>query len=234
MKRLLQVCFIAAMVFGLASCDKDNNSTSGGNGSSAATPSSLVGTEWTYHDGEATCYVSFVSATDVDVNVYTPHGDEFYYGTYTYSGGNGTMNLTVQGRVYEITFTVSGNTMTAHNTPSGDVVLTRVNNQQPTPQPGGDATYPLSGTTWQCSVYDNDFYETYTISFATTNCILVEADSEGHSGQTSGTYNYSGTVTSGQGSITLSNGHQATFTVNGQQATVSVGGRTMIFNRVQK
>ena len=34
MKRLLQVCFIAAMVLGLASCSKDDNNSNSGNSSS--------------------------------------------------------------------------------------------------------------------------------------------------------------------------------------------------------
>lgn len=124
MKKILQVCFIAAMVFGLASCNKEEGGSN--SGGAATTPTSLVGTQWAYNDGEADITVSFTTASDVSVDVQTPHGPEHYQGTYTYSNGSGTINLTVGGREMTITFTVSGNTMAAHNTPAGDVELTRV------------------------------------------------------------------------------------------------------------
>ena len=124
MKKILQVCFIAAMVFGLASCNKEEGGSN--SGGAATTPTSLVGTQWAYNDGEADITVSFTTASDVSVDVQTPHGPEHYQGTYTYSNGSGTINLTVGGQEMTITFTVSGNTMAAHNTPAGDVELTRV------------------------------------------------------------------------------------------------------------
>ncbi len=154
MKRLLQVCFIAAMVLGLASCSKDDNNSNSGNGGNGGgsgpnTQTSLVGTQWAFNDGEADVTVSFPTASDVSVNVQTPHGPEHYQGTYTYSNGSGTINLTIEGHEFNIAFTVSGNTMTAYNTPSGDVTLTLVgSNPQPGPNPGGDLRNSLVGTGW--------------------------------------------------------------------------------------
>lgn len=229
MKRLLQVCFIAAMVFGLASCNKDNNSNGGGSGTDTQT--SLVGTQWAFNDGEAEITISFPTASDVSVNVQTPHGPEHYQGTYTYSNGSGTINLTIEGHEFNIAFTVSGNTMTAYNTPSGDVTLTPVgSNPQPGPQPGGN--YPLNGTTWQGSHQEDSLYIAVSISFGTTNCLCVYADSQGHSEQETGTYTYNGTLTSGQGTIVV-DGDPATFTVNGNQASLSDGeGGSIVLTRV--
>ena len=224
MKRLLQVCFIAAMVFGLASCNKDNNSNGGGSGTDTQT--SLVGTQWAFNDGEAEITISFPTASDVAVNVQTPRHTENYQGTYTYGNGSGAMNLTIQGREFNITFTVSGSTMTAYNTPSGDVTLTLVGSN---PQPGGN--YPLNGTTWQGSFQEGSVYITASISFGTTNCLFVYADSESHSEQMTGTYTYNGTLTSGQGTIVI-DGDPATFTVNGNQATVTIDGDSRVFTRV--
>ena len=235
MNRLLQVCFIAAMVFGLAACEKEKNNTSGGGGSSTTTPSSLVGTDWSFYDGEATIVVSFPTASDVDVNVHTPHGDEFYYGSYTYSEGSGTMNLTINNQEYEIRFTVTGNTMTAYNTPSGDVTLTRVNNQQPdpNPQPGPGGDYPLNGTSWTYENNDGENYEMYSVSFGTTTCILVMSTTVEGSAQQTGSYTYEGTINSGSGTITLENGNSAVFEVNGNEALVNVWGASRMFTRVR-
>lgn len=324
------------MVFGLASCGKDDNNTSGGNGSGGNTQNSLVGTQWVASDGDAQITLAFTSATDAEVSVVPPSGiRESYRGTYTYSNGNGTLIMTADSTTYNITFTVSGNTLTAHNTPAGDVVFTRVNgNPQPGPNPGGDlrnslegtgwmymndevivavefgpnamvgvvvspknggsdmeyygtytynnfngtisinvegqdytihfvvngetmvasdtpvgnitltlvgsnpqpgpqpgGNYPLNGTTWQSSFQEDSVYITASISFGTTNCLCVYADSEGHSEQETGTYTYTGTLTSGQGTIVI-DGEPGTFVVNGNQATVTADGDSRVFTRV--
>lgn len=242
MKRLLQVCFIAAMVFGLASCSKEENNSgsNGGNGGGSGpnTQTSLVGTQWAFNDGEADITVSFTTATDVSVDVQTPHGSEHYQGTYTYSNGNGTIALVMGSQTMNITFTVNGNTMTAYNTPSGDVTLTLVGGNpqpQPGPQPGGN--YPLNGTTWQTSFQEDGLYMTMSVSFSTTTCLLVYADSDGDSEQMTGTYTYTGTLTSGQGTISFQGEHgpeTGTFTVNGNQATVTADGESHVFTRVTK
>lgn len=143
------------MVFGLASCSKDDSSTGSNGGSN--TGNSLVGTQWAGSDGDAQITLAFLSATEAEVGVRPQSGvPESYRCTYTYSNGNGTMSLNVNGTPYDITFTVSGNTLTAHNTPAGDVVFTRVDNggQQPGPNPGGDLRNSLVGTGWMYSNSD--------------------------------------------------------------------------------
>lgn len=221
------------MVFGLASCNKEESgSGNGGNGSGPNTQTSLVGTQWAFNDGEADVTVSFPTASDVSVNVQTPHGQEHYQGTYTYSNGSGTINLTIEGREFNIAFTVSGNTMTAYNTPSGDVTLTLVgSNPQPGPQPGGN--YPLNNTAWQSSFTDGDVDVTMTVTFGTTNCTM-EMYANGYPDESAqGTYTYSGTTTSGQGTITF-NGTVATFVVDGNEASVTANGETHVFVRIRK
>lgn len=161
MKRLLQVCFIAAMVFGLASCAKDDNKPTGnGNGiGTGETPTSLVGTTWSWStDGGGSLQFVTDSMAVVTVNNYHNHGDSLdrsvpkggvFYGTYTYSNGNGTLWLYIEGSMLEVHFTVSGNTLTATGTPDGDVVMTLVGgNPQPGPNPGGDLRNSLVGTGW--------------------------------------------------------------------------------------
>ena len=152
------------MVFGLASCNKeDDNANSGGNGG-IETPTSLVGTTWGYNDGEAEVRVMF-ETTIVKVSVQTPHAPEYYEGTYTYSNGSGTIALVVRDTM-NITFTVSGNKMTANGTPAGDVVLTLISsNPQPGPQPGGDVINSLVGTEW---TWDNG-----SIRFTTATDAIV-------------------------------------------------------------
>jgi len=199
-------------------------------GGDTNTLKSLVGTQWAFNDGEADVTVSFPTASDVSVNVQTPHGPEHYQGTYIYSNGNGTINLTIEGREFNIAFTVSGNTMTAYNTPSGDVTLILVN-PQPGPQPGGN--YPLKGTTWQTSFQEDSMYVLMRVTFDTTTCAMYMAvNGVGHN--TEGTYTYTGTITSGQGTITIQDeGGPETgyFTVNGNEATVTSHGESHVFIR---
>lgn len=225
MKRLLQVCFIAAMLFGLAACDKDDNNID--------TQKSLVGTRWTFNDGDANVTVSFPTATDVAVTVQTPHGTENHQGTYDYNEGSGVINLTVNGTAYTIPITVSGSTMTCENTPSGTVTLTLAGSNG-NPRPSGD--YPLNGTSWQCNFQEMGIYVTLSVTFGKTNCLFVYSDSEGDSEQSNGTYTYSGTLTSGQGTLTIQDDEDgpqtSTFTVNGNQATVTAGGQSHTFTRV--
>lgn len=218
MKRLLQVCFIAAMVFGLASCEKEKDNTSSG-GSSAATPTSLAGTDWSYFDGEATVVVSFVSASSVEVHVSTPNGPESYYGSYTYSNGNGTMNLTVRNQVYEITFTVNGNTMTAYDTPSGDVTLTRGGGSGGGgQQPPIDLRTSVVGTGW---MYMNDDV-VVVVEFGPDNMvgIVVSPKNGGNDMEYYGTYtynNFNGTI-----SITVENqDYTIHFVINGETMVAS-------------
>ena len=246
MKRLLQVCFIAAMVFGLASCAKDDTKPTG-NGSGTGTgeiPTSLVGTTWSWStDGGGSLQFVSDSMAVVTVNNYHNHGDSLdrsvpkggvFYGTYTYSNGNGTLWLYIDGRMMEVHFTVSGNTLTATGTPDGDVVMTLVGgNPQPGPNPGGD--YPLNGTEWQCTESDSTCSETYQIAFGTTNCHLAISSTCHDNQESDGTYVYDGTVTSGRGTITISGGKSGSFVVNGQEAIITAdSSRTMTFYRTRK
>lgn len=104
-------------------------------------------------------------------------------------------------------------------------------NGNPQPQPGGD--YPLNGTTWQTSYQEEGLYITMGVSFGTTNCLLVYSDSEGDSDQATGTYTYSGTITSGRGTITI-RGDEGSFTVNGNEAAITADGETHVFTRVNQ
>ena len=222
------------MVFGLASCNKEENG-SDNNGSAATTPTSLVGTEWTWDNGS----IRFTTATDaiVSVNNYNPHKGEIP-ATYTYADGSGVLEMDIRGHNdsvehYSIRFTVNGNTLTATGTPDGDVVMTLVGgNPQPGPNPSGN--YPLNGTEWQCTEADSSCSEEYRITFGTTNCHLVISSTCHGNQESDGTYVYDGTVTSGRGSITVNGGQSGTFVVNGQEATVSADNRTMIFIRTRK
>lgn len=201
-------------------------------GGDTNTLKSLVGTQWAFNDGEADVLVLF-ETTMVKVSVQTPHGPEYYEGTYTYSNGSGTINLTIEGREFNIAFTVSGNTMTAYNTPSGDVTLTLVgSNPQPGPQPGGN--YPLNNTAWQSSFMEDSIYITLTVTFGTTNCNMEMTFADSIPTQyMQGTYEYQGTITSGQGTINAA-GYVAMFVVNGSEASVTADNVTHIFTRIRK
>ena len=141
------------MVFGLASCNKEES----GSGAGASTNGSLVGTQWVASDGEAQITLIFATASEAEIDVVTPRETELYRASYTYTNGNGTMSLSTYDTTYSITFTVSGNTLTAQGTPDGDVVFTRTNGgQQPGPNPGGDLRNSLVGTGWMYS--NNDVF----------------------------------------------------------------------------
>ena len=208
---------MAAMVFGLASCNKEDNNGSGNGGGNDAN-SSLVGTQWAGGDGDARITLAFLSATEAEVGVMPPSGvPESYRGTYTYSNGNGTMTLPVGGETYDITFTVSGNTLTAHNTPAGDVVFTRVDNggQQPGPNPGGDLRNSLVGTGW---MYSNS-EDVVVVEFGPNSQvgIVVSPKDGGDDKEYYGSYtynNYNGTIN---------------ITVEGREYTIrfAVNGETM-------
>lgn len=208
---------MAAMVFGLASCNKEDNNGSGNGGGNDAN-SSLVGTQWAGGDGDARITLAFLSATEAEVGVMPPSGvPESYRGTYTYSNGSGTMTLPVGGETYDITFTVSGNTLTAHNTPAGDVVFTRVDNggQQPGPNPGGDLRNSLVGTGW---MYSNS-EDVVVVEFGPNSQvgIVVSPKDGGDDKEYYGSYtynNYNGTIN---------------ITVEGREYTIrfAVNGETM-------
>lgn len=221
------------MVLGFVSCEKEDNSND--NGTTIDTQTSLVGTTWGYNDGDATIRVLFQTSI-VKVTVQSPHGDEYYEGTYTYSNGSGTIALVVDQQTRNITFTVSGSTMMAYNTPAGDVTLTLIGNPQPGPNPSGN--YPLNGTTWQTSFTEYGLYITESVTFGTTNCSLNYSDSDGDTEHTTGTYTYSGTLTNGQGTITFLDDEgqpeTGTFTINGNRATVTSSGESHVFTRVSK
>jgi lipopolysaccharide export system protein LptA len=61
----------------------------------------------------------------------------------------------------------------------------------------------------------------------------VYSDSEGDSDQVTGTYTYSGTITSGRGTITI-RGDEGSFTVNGNEAAITADGETHVFTRVNQ
>lgn len=206
------------MIFGLAACEKEKDNTSSG-GSSAATPTSLTGTDWSYFDGEATVVVSFVSASSVEVHVSTPNGPESYYGSYTYSNGNGTMNLTVRNQVYEITFTVNGNTMTAYDTPSGDVTLTRGGGSGGGgQQPPIDLRTSVVGTGWMYS--NNDVFVVVEFGPNSQVGIVVSPKNGGEDMTYYGSYTYNNF----NGSISINvEGQDYTirFVVNGEMMSAT-------------
>lgn len=198
------------------------------------TLASLVGTSWSYYDGEANITVTFVTSSDVRVLASTPAGPEEGYGTYSYSNGSGSMQLDMNDTTYYITFTVSGNTLTAYGTPAGTVTLTRAgSNPQPGPGPTPGGDYPLNNTAWQSSFVEDSVNITMTVAFGTTNCTMDTYVNGYPSGQVQGTYTYNGTITSGQGIITLY-GEAATFVVNGSEASVTADGETHVFTRIRK
>lgn len=208
---------MAAMVFGLASCNKEDNNGSGNGGGNDAN-SSLVGTQWAGGDGDARITLAFLSATEAEVGVRPQSGEPgSYRGTYTYSNGSGTMTLPVGGETYDITFTVSGNTLTAHNTPAGDVVFTRVDNggQQPGPNPGGDLRNSLVGTGWMYS--NNDVFVVVRFGPNSQVGIVVSPKNGGEVKEYNGTYTYNNF----NGTISI--------TVGGQEYTIrfAVNGETM-------
>ncbi len=211
---------MAAMVFGLASCNKEDNNGSGNGGGNDAN-SSLVGTQWAGGDGDARITLAFLSATEAEVGVMPPSGvPESYRGTYTYSNGNGTMTLPVGGETYDITFTVSGNTLTAHNTPAGDVVFTRVDNggQQPGPNPGGDLRNSLVGTGWMYS--NNDVFVVVEFGPNSQVGIVVSPKNGGEDMTYYGSYTYNNF----NGSISINvEGQDYTirFAVNGEMMSAT-------------
>lgn len=211
---------MAAMVFGLASCSKDDSST-GSNGGGNDANSSLVGTQWAGGDGDARITLAFLSATEAEVGVMPPSGVlESYRGTYTYSNGNGTMTLPVGGETYDITFTVSGNTLTAHNTPAGDVVFTRVENggSQPGPNPGGDLRNSLVGTGWMYS--NNDVFVVVEFGPNSQVGIVVSPKNGGEDMTYYGSYTYNNF----NGSISINvEGQDYTirFVVNGEMLSAT-------------
>lgn len=226
MKRLLQVCFMAAMVFGLASCEKEGlkgsgsgvsgNSGSGGNGT---TTTSLVGTSWQWYNG----VVTFTDATNVTIATYQ-YGT--YNGSYTYSNGSGVINVNIQGTPFTIPFTVSGSTMTAQNTPDGNITLTQVGgnnpNPNPNPNPGGGLT-SLAGTAWQYSASG----WSVTLYFTTANTGYSLEYDDGETYRDNFTYTYS----NGSGVIYFEDDKKedGSFTVSGN--TLYIFG--MAFTRVQ-
>ncbi len=205
------------MVFGLASCNKEEN----GGGAGASTNGSLVGTQWVASDGDAQITLIFASATEAEVAVIPPHGvEERYRGTYTYNNGNGTMSLPANGTTYDITFTVSGNTLTAHNTPAGDVVFTRVDNggQQPGPNPGGDLRNSLVGTGWMYS--NNDVFVVVEFGPNSQVGIVVSPKNGGEDMTYYGSYTYNNF----NGSISINvEGQDYTirFAVNGEMMSAT-------------
>ena len=227
------------MVFGLASCSKEENNSSSGNGGNGGgsgpnTQTSLVGTQWAFNDGEADVTVSFITASDVLVNVQTPNGPEQYQGTYTYSNGNGTIALVMGPQTMNITFTVNGNTMTAYNTPSGNVTLTLVgSNPQPGPNPGGDLRNSLVGTGW---MYMNDEV-IVAVEFGPNAMVgvVVSPKNGGSDMEYYGSYtynNFNGTI-----NVTMDGvDYTIHFVVNGD--TMSATGTpvedVIVFNRVNK
>ena len=238
MKKLLAVCFIAAMALGLSSCDKEDENNSNSN-SNAVTPTTLAGTLWEWAGADESGLIEFTTATEYTVTVRSndqAKGTFTYAGTYTYSNGSGSLDVVVEGQEYHIDFTVNGNTLTATNTPTGNITMTRVQDTpQPTPTPTPTPSYPLSGTAWQ-GVYtdpDDGIIETMTITFGTTTCQLAAVFSDDDEVyETTGTYTFEGTLENGHGSVTTDGG-VATFVVHGQNADITSEGRTVPFTRIR-
>ncbi len=218
------------MVFGLASCTKEDNNANGGNGSTS-TPTSLVGTEWTWNNGS----ISFTTASDAIVTIYNYHQGRktgVFPATYTYSNGSGELKMTIDDQPMTIQFTVSGNTLTAKGTPDGDVTATRANNNnpQPDPNPGGDVSNSLVGTGWMWTDYD----DIVVVEFGDNGQVGIMVGDYGNDDQSTfmGTYTYS----NGNGTISVyieGQHYNITFTVNGNTLTAyNTPGGTITFTRM--
>ena len=121
--------FVAAAAMMFASCDKDNTATTstennggsngGGNGGGTDETRSLWYTRWeieTGDYGEANYVNVYVTFTNYSARVHWMLGLESddYSGSYTYSNGNGTIELEDIHDVHQgtATFSISGSTMT--------------------------------------------------------------------------------------------------------------------------
>ncbi len=92
--------------------------------------------------------------------------------------------------------------------------------------------YPLDGTSWLNETGSGDSYEAHRIDFGPGTCIMTMTIGS-NTQQDGGTYTYSGTLTSGSGSITLNhNGRLGDFTVDGERLTVTSEGRSMELTRI--
>lgn len=129
MKKVFALMFVAAMAFAMGGCtEKENtsgngggNNNSGGGGTPAAT---LDGTTWIYQTGTNGQQGFVYAGVSFDygmasVNITTNTGGENDYrifaGSYTYSGGSGSIvlrNVQTQEEVGTATFSISGSTMT--------------------------------------------------------------------------------------------------------------------------
>ena len=119
-KKLTALLFVAATMFTFASCEKedDNNTTT----DAAET---VAGTEWNWSAEDPN---SISGVIDLQVGFNGPILAELIYtdmstgimqtdvllGTYTYSNGNGTLTLDddINNTTVNISFTISGTTMT--------------------------------------------------------------------------------------------------------------------------
>ena len=123
--------FVAAAAMMFASCDKDNTATTstenngggnnggGGNGGSTDETRPLWYTRWELETGtygEADYFNVYVTFTNYSARVHRASGynSDDYSGAYTYSGGNGTIELLDLHDVNQgtATFSISGSTMT--------------------------------------------------------------------------------------------------------------------------
>lgn len=250
MKRFMMAAFAAMMVFGLASCGKDDENTPTNNNQGGGTES-LAGTSWIAIDGNIlsgnyTAHgLEFSSDNLCAFGTYvgTPASEEpevtdFCIGTYTYASGAGTIHFTdTTGTIDkgDATFTVSGNTLTlVYNGES--FVLTKEGAPDPDPQPGDGGD--INGTTWMYTYTvpttdpdEEDITIMHNLTFTYGYCIYTFNDENYATYQYTGSYTFS----NGRGSASLADEdgatHDATFSVSGNTMTFICDGNTLTFEK---
>lgn len=197
MKKILAVCFIAAMALGFASCSKDSDDSA---------PSSLVGTTWQADDDPQGSIV--FSTTTEGTMVYASESTSF---TYTYSDGSGT--ITMHGETG--TFTVKGNKMTVTAPNGRSETFTQVSGGNGGGG-GGTPSASLVGTNWAYTHVDGSNVELTRLSFISATNVTLTMYVDG-SVQYNVTTTYSYNSNSGSGILYAPQGEtgDVPFTVSG-------------------
>lgn len=131
MKKAFSILMVAFALTAMVGCTEkeDNagnssNGSNGGNNGGGGTPTTLDGTTWLYQTGtngqQGFVYagVSFdygMASVNITTNTSGENDYKIYAGSYTYSGGNGTIvlrNVQTQEEQGTATFSISGSTMT--------------------------------------------------------------------------------------------------------------------------
>lgn len=117
-KKMAMLLMFAATVISFSACEKDNEDDSTGGGSNNY-PASIASTQWMWDDQIDDFSYAIVGIWEnnngCSVSIIESQTSDYYYeGTYTYSSGNGTMNLeNIENYEHTTaTFSISGSTMT--------------------------------------------------------------------------------------------------------------------------